>query len=210
MKEKICKNCGCLFNNKRKNGGYLGSKQWNTIQNCSSACAAKNKVKNKYKKNGNVTYIYDNKGRMLKIDTEDISKVNDVYWLVSTKGYGVTYSKGVILLHHRIIGKPTNGLVVDHKNGKKFDNRKSNLRIVKEFINSINSKKPIRSNTGILGIYYTERWNKGKYLYKKYKAEIQSNNVIKSKLFNTLEDAIKWRKDKEKEMFIKTGFKLVK
>lgn len=44
-------------------------------------------------------------------------------------------------LHHAIVGFPLNGLEVDHRNGNKLDNRRSNLRIVPHRINQQNHKR---------------------------------------------------------------------
>jgi len=54
------------------------------------------------------------------------------------KGSGRT---GHIKLHHQVIGKPDMGLVVDHINGNKLDNRRENLRFVTQSINSANKIK---------------------------------------------------------------------
>ena len=46
---------------------------------------------------------------------------------------------------------PQPGLVVDHKNGNKFDNRRRNLRVVKFQDNLLNSKP--RNNRRFKGVY---------------------------------------------------------
>lgn len=215
MKEKKCAECGKIFNNSRKNGkGKILGKQWENVKYCSIKCNIKSRNKNEYVTNGDVTYVYTNKREKILIDTEDIEKLKNHFWSVADTGYACTYSNkknlsGKYLMHHYILGKPKNGLVTDHKNGNKIDNRKSNLRFVEQYINAINKKQKVRSNTKILGISYTERLQKGKYLYKKYRAEIIVNGKVKSKLFNNIEEAIKWRSFLERKFYIDTGYRLV-
>lgn len=75
---------------------------------------------------------------------------------ISRHGYIIRRDKrGVlkhIFLHHMIIGKPTEGMVVDHINGNKLDNRRHNLRFVKISINNANRKKRIDSKQLFKGI----------------------------------------------------------
>jgi hypothetical protein len=50
----------------------------------------------------------------------------------------------------RFIMKPPAGLVVDHINGDKFDNRRENLRVCTQRQNTLNRK--YKSNTGFVGV----------------------------------------------------------
>jgi hypothetical protein len=75
------------------------------------------------------------------IDADDWLKVAGYYWRRSTAdGYAVRHDgEKRIFMHHEIIGRPTNGLQVDHINRNRLDNRKANLRIVPRSKNALNS-----------------------------------------------------------------------
>lgn len=78
-----------------------------------------------------------------------------------------------IYLHRELMGAKDNQ-VVDHINGDKFDNRKSNLRLCTRLQNSYNRKPTKKSGTK--GIHY-ERNRTG---HKKWKAYISCNGVKRS------------------------------
>lgn len=72
-------------------------------------------------------------------------------WSYHSMGYGV---RGVylnrrkegekhlmIFIHHAIMGRPINGMFIDHINGNRLDNRRENLRIVSRRENSQNTKR---------------------------------------------------------------------
>jgi hypothetical protein len=59
------------------------------------------------------------------IDEEDYDKVCIYKWRLSN-GYAIGGPKTIKL--HRFIMNAENGLMIDHINGNKLDNRKSNLR----------------------------------------------------------------------------------
>lgn len=54
---------------------------------------------------------------------------------------------------HRIILQPKNGLHVDHKNGDKLDNRKSNIRLCTNQQNAQNMKPNRNNKVGYKGVY---------------------------------------------------------
>ena len=110
-----------------------------------------------------------------------------VYYRIST------YKK--IGLHRYLLNCPK-GLEVDHINGNKLDNRKSNLRIVDRITNNRN-KDPRCFNmpnktTGIYGIdIYTATRKSGK-IYRVYRVRYQN---IPCKCFKTLEEAKNYLKE---------------
>jgi len=88
-----------------------------------------------------------------------------------------------VFMHHMVIGRPLNRMVIDHINGDTLDNRKINLRIVSHRDNSSNTKllrhgKKTSKYTGV---------SKQK---NKWISVIQINGVLKYLgRFNSEEDA---------------------
>lgn len=65
-----------------------------------------------------------------------------------------------VYLHREILGVWEKGLQVDHINGDKLDNRKSNLRICTGVSNSYNRKKNSNSTHKYKGVY-KQTWENG-------------------------------------------------
>lgn len=109
------------------------------------------------------------------VDQEDFERFGHLSW--SLQGWRNVYAgrmknKTIVLLHREILGlefgDPNQG---DHKNGNKFDNRKSNLRIVTNAQNRQNRDGLDKNNTsGYRGVY----WEKKK---RKWKAQYTLNNL---------------------------------
>jgi len=109
--------------------------------------------------------IFLTKGEIALVDDEDFEWLNQWKWL-SMNGYAVRviYPNGKkgggknIQMHRLILGLGSwskNGDEVDHKNLKKFDNRKENLRIVSHGLNQRNRKTYACS--GLKGVYWDKR-----------------------------------------------------
>lgn len=138
-------------------------------------------LKNNYEIRGDVTAIFINyKGQQYEaiIDTSDLAKVQSMpnTWFVNDNGYvranfpATRKNKRSLRLHRLIMDAPK-GLDVDHINGNKLDNRKSNLRIVTRGQNNQN-QNPIRNKTksGIRGVAWFERDSKWR-AYVSYKGK---------------------------------------
>lgn len=138
-----------------------------------------------------------NTNKEFYFDLEDYDKIKDYGWREKTTG---KTSKGVnkvyistssrILLHRLILNAPEDKQV-DHKNHNTFDNRKSNLRLCSLSENTLN--KTPKEGT-IPGVF-----QKGK---GKWGARIQyKRKLYNLGTFDTKEEAIKARKEKEEELF---------
>ena len=108
-------------------------------------------MKNNYLTKGNITEIYFRKKTgFFVIDTEDLEKVSKYTWYLNDNGYACSRANNkTIYCHHVVIGKPQNGLVTDHKNRNKLDNRKGNLRICTSSENNKNREFVEKYNKSI-------------------------------------------------------------
>lgn len=116
------------------------------------------------------------------IDKEDLDKVIAKKWRF-WKGQYFTGNQNPINIH-RFLMNPKDGQVVDHINGKVFDNRKSNLRVVSQQKNLLNKAILSNNKSGVAGV----EWDKAR---KKWVSEIRMNG-IKCYLgrYNNIEDAV--------------------
>lgn len=120
------------------------------------------------------------KGKYCLIDREDYDLVSSYKWCVSSYGYAVRGTRKMVngksksfihYMHREIIGAPV-GLEVDHINGDKLDNRRSNLRVCTRQQNEWNKPANIRSKTGYKGVFWSKQ-------ARKYASWINTNGKIK-------------------------------
>lgn len=176
------KSCGCL------KAELLKSKKGRFVKNF-----------NYHEIKDGVCYVYnDTKEKYCLIDVEDLPKIIMYHWRENKQGYWVAYArysgKNTTIQLHKIITNTNKEVTVDHKNRKRNDCRKSNLRIYTPEQNCQNITVRKDNKTGIIGIYKKskERWE----------AYIQLNKKHKSLgYFNNKEDAIKTRLLAEKEYY---------
>lgn len=141
---------------------------------------------------------YTTNGEEFWFDLEDYNKIKDYCWWFNSDGYIVskdTERKKVSM--HRIVTDCPDGLEPDHIHGyeTRYDNRKSNLRIVEHQKNMMNKKRYTNNTSGVTGVYLHKPTNK-------WKAEITKNNKrINLGCFNNFEDAVKVRKEAEEKYF---------
>lgn len=138
-----------------------------------------------------------------KIDIEDLDKVDKLnrYWYKNKSGYVLaTYFDVDIFLHRFIMGLPNRydnetKLIVDHINGDRSDNRKSNMRIITKNQNPINCKTYSNNTSGTKGVC----WNKK---LGKWNAYLHINGKrFYLGVYENIEDAIKIRKKYEETHF---------
>lgn len=122
-----------------------------------------------------------NKYRVL-FDLEDLPKIAARTWHISHKNYAKTVINGKHTnMSSYVLGISTDYYkMVDHINGDRLDNRKSNLKIVNPSDNMRN-KSVSSGNTGIVGIYY---WDK-KDIYR-----VRDRITGKHRGCRTLEEAL--------------------
>lgn len=129
-------------------------------------------------------------------DKEDYDKIKDYHWSFGTKGSVTTKFNGkIILLHRLIMGVEKFEDQIDHIQHKRYDNRKSQLRIVDNSKNGMNNGIQINNKSGCTGVFYDVRNNK-------YMAYITVNNqTMYLGYFDTKEEAVKIRKEAEEKYF---------
>lgn len=150
------------------------------------------KVKKKYNTydlTGEYGIGYTSKGDEFYFDLEDYDKIKNYCWMVDSDGYIIS-AKGV-LLHNIIMGDK----FIDHKNHKKYDNRKLNLRKVNASQNQMNSSKRSDNTSGYTGVSF----NKSKNKWIAYIAINGEQKYLGA--FDKKEDAVKVRKEAEEKYF---------
>ena len=84
---------------------------------------------NNYIKDG-VGYIELTKGKYALVSLEDFEKFKTMRWCFSGCGYAITTINSKIQYMHRLLVKSNKGMVTDHINRNRLDNRRDNLRTV--------------------------------------------------------------------------------
>ncbi len=113
---------------------------------------------------------------------------NEVYTRISFNDKPQLGHRLIYAWHNGEIGK---GLVIDHINGDKKDNRIENLRAVSRSQNGQNRKKQSNNKSGVVGVSFAKQ-------HKKWQARIKTNGKIKYLGFYTdKNEAIKARKEAE-------------
>lgn len=110
---------------------------------------------------GPVTYLFTDKLKRIVIDTSDYDKVKGRYWTFNSQGYVITVENKKHIRLHRVLMNPPDGKVVDHINRIKCDNRKSNLRICNQRLNTYNAsikKNNVSGQTGVSKIKTTGKF----------------------------------------------------
>lgn len=110
------------------------------------------KRENPYEIQNNVSIITyfdkqgDEKGKFI-VDMCDLERVIRHKWSETNNGYIASYPNGKILLLHRFITNCPDGMMVDHINHDRRDNRRSNLRICTAKVNCNNKSKEAKCIT---------------------------------------------------------------
>ena len=174
----------------------------------STGCGAKSRQANGRRNKKTNEYIFKddyvigitNKGQEFYFDIEDYDKVKQYYWFVHD-GYIRAFYKNengknvFIFLHNLVMDNLDKTMEVDHIYGNREDNRKNNLRKCVHIDNSKNTGLRTNNKSGVKGVHYSNKDNK-------WKAYITYNKErIHLGTFDTFEEAIEIRKQKEEELF---------
>jgi hypothetical protein len=104
--------------------------------------------------------LYD--GSITVVDDDDFEKYGEYKFYSNGKGHVYRNGEnGTMYLHREIMNAP-DGMIVDHINGDKLDNRKSNLRLATPRQNQFNKRKTTKETSslykGVCWIKKTNAW----------------------------------------------------
>jgi hypothetical protein len=128
------------------------------------------------------------------VDDEDFEHLNKFHWFLSNRGYAYRSSGGKSLLMHKEVLVCDEGKVVDHINGDKLDNRRSNLRQATHAENMRNRKMQVNNKSGFRGVHQKKKdglWY----------AQIKVNGIQKflGSFKNPLDASVAYEKESQKE-----------
>lgn len=148
---------------------------------------------NKYVVKDDCIEIVTTKGEVILIDKSDEAIARKYTWHIDSKGYAQAHSNKTYVRLHRLLLNPPKGLVVDHINHNKLDNRRANIRVVTNQMNLFNLIEGKNNKSGKVGVYYNKQC-------QKWCSQITLNRkVVSSKLFASKEDAIRNRIELENQ-----------
>jgi hypothetical protein len=152
---------------------------------------------NKYQISDDGTHVIGRttKGVMFYFDVADQERIKANTWFFTKRGYVATHIKRKVKTMHRFLIGDISGMDVDHINGNKLDNRRSNLRICTHQENMFNQKKRSTNTTGYMGVSYMKRADR----YEAYVHYSGKKHYIG--LFHKAVDAAKARDKKASLLF---------
>ena len=127
-----------------------------------------------------------NSNDVIWIDFEDFVRAKDYTWCINGAGYAETTIKGKHVLLHRFITKARDGVVIDHKNLTKLDNRKYNLREASKSQNQYNRGRQKNNTSGLKGVRFNIQRRKW---HVKIGYTLNGIRMIKSEFFASREEA---------------------
>ncbi len=99
-------------------------------------------------------------GKKALVDDLDYESLKKHSWSVGNTGYPrCTYRQKQFLMHDLIMPS-VDGIMVDHKNQDKLDNRRDNLRYVTKSQNMQNQPKNKRNSSRHKGVYFLKSGNR--------------------------------------------------
>lgn len=130
---------------------------------------------NHYDLSGKYGIGFTAKNEAFYFDLEDYDIIKNIGWSCDSRGYiigniTINGKQKRIRLHRLIMGFPKK-MMIDHINGNKLDNRKSNLRICNGKENTRNSSVQKRNKLGVKGVSITHS--------NTYQAQIQVDGKLK-------------------------------
>jgi len=97
--------------------------------------------------------IFTTKGEQILVDDDQYDTLTARSWYITTRGYACASLHGKLVFMHRIINNTPKGMITDHINRNKLDNRKSNLRTVTTFQSETNKPLLKTNKSGVTGVH---------------------------------------------------------
>ncbi len=94
------------------------------------------------------------------VDTEDFDRLNASVWYLCKQGYAYMVMNGTTVKMHRSVLDYKGDDTIDHKNGVKLDNRRSNLRIATNSQNISNRRKYAGGSSRFKGVCFDKNNNR--------------------------------------------------
>lgn len=202
--------CDCQRNKSGNEVQYTYATHSSLVLGCTKSCGClkrdatiqrnKESIKtNSYTDNNDGTITGECANGTFLIDKESLSLVIPYCWRLNHDGYIETHIREshVRLFQHRLIygiDAISKNMRIDHINGNRADNRKSNLRLVTLSQNAMNRKIPNNNTSGCSGVSYNK-------IQQRWEARIgYEGRRIHLGWFDTLEEAVMARK-KAEEMY---------
>lgn len=130
------------------------------------------------------------KGKVAKIDDEDLDKISICSWSFDRYARANVWNKELkryeIKYMHRVITGAPKGMDVDHINGDRLDNRKANLRVCTRSENLHNPHHNRIAGSGLRGAYREKNRGSG---CRWFSAISVKGKVIRLGRFDTAEQA---------------------
>lgn len=112
-----------------------------------------------------MTQIPLSRGACAVLDDEDGKRLSVYHYYLNGRGYAERKIPGTqhktAYLHHDVMGAPPKGMVVDHINRNRLDNRRCNLRFASRTQNRVNSCPQKGGTSKYKGVSYhrqSKKW----------------------------------------------------
>lgn len=180
---------------KNERNNKVSNLKWANTTNkeiCASYSRIANlKAKNKVEYKDDLVYVELHNTKRIMICDKDVWEKHKNHTWNEHMSYAKTVIRKKEIPFHRLVLDCPDGYVIDHINRNRLDNRRSNLRVTTQYVNTLNRNVSTISGTGIKGVYKEGN---------KYRVEI----TVKRKrmylgAYYTLEEAIKVRNEAEEK-----------
>ncbi len=210
MSTKICSKCGVekelteFHNCKRSKDGFLYQCKLCRNSQVHNSCVKRSVIKSIYRSRyanvnelGNgIDTIYLKNGDMAFVDESDYNELINYMWRSDKDGYAIGCINSKTVRMHRYITNCKIGEIIDHIDGNKLNNKRSNLRICSQMQNAQHrTVLSSKNKSGKTGVSFNDT-------VKKWCARIGFNNVsIGLGYYEDINDAIEARRLAEDKYF---------